>query len=139
AVTSRGEPVALKILPPSKAKKPELLARFQRESKMATQLRHANIVRTYDVGEHNSINFMVMEYLEGETLEDVLKRRVKLPVAEAVHVVHQALLGLQHIHEQGMIHRDLKPANLMLIGPSGNTLKSTVKILDIGLGRETFD
>jgi serine/threonine protein kinase len=142
AVTSRNEPVALKVLPPSKAKKPDLLARFQRESKMATQLRHPNVVRTYDVGTYGDdqlIYFMVMEYLEGETLEDVLKRRNKLPVGEAVTVIHQALLGLQHIHERGMIHRDLKPANLMLIGPKDNLLKATVKILDIGLGRETFD
>ena len=133
AVTSRGEPVALKVLPPSKAKKPDLLARFQRESKMATQLRHPNVVRTYDVGTYGddkSVHFMVMEYLEGETLEDVLKRRGKLPAGEAVAVIHQALLGLQHIHERGMIHRDLKPANLMLIGPKDNLLKATVKILE---------
>src|SRR5258707_2246390 len=80
-----------------------------------------------------------MEHLDGETLEDLLRRRRVLRPEEAVRLVHQTLLGLQHIHEQGMIHRDLKPANLMLVGPKDNLLNTTVKILDIGLGRETFD
>ena len=60
-----------------------------------------------------------MEYLEGETLEEVLQRRGKLPPAEAVRLVYQALQGLQHIHAQGLVHRDLKPANLMLVGARG--------------------
>src|SRR5262249_16573501 len=76
--------------------------------------------------------------LEGETLDDVLERRKKLPPPEAVRVIYQALLGLQHLHEQGMVHRDLKPSNLMLVpagtpGPSDTTQRSTVKILDVRL------
>jgi len=83
----------------------------------------------------------VMEYLEGETLDDVLAGRKRLPPQDGVRLVHQALLGLQHIHEQGMVHRDLKPSNLMLVpAPTRDTtLKSNVKILDIGLAREFFD
>ena len=85
-----------------------------------------------------------MEYLEGETLDDVLWRRKKLPPAEAVRIVYQTLKGLQHIHDLGMVHRDLKPSNLMLTparvsGQQDNTLNSSVKILDIGLGRMFFD
>ncbi len=81
-----------------------------------------------------------MEYLEGETLEDVLARRGKMPPAESVRLVYQVLQGLQHIHAQGLVHRDLKPSNLMLVGstPDG-TLRATLKILDIGLGRTLLD
>ncbi|HMF19540.1 MAG TPA: serine/threonine-protein kinase [Gemmataceae bacterium] len=135
-----GQVVAIKVLPPSKAKNPQLLGRFQREARMALRLKHPNVVRTYQLGEANDVQYLVMEYLEGETLDEVLQRRRKLPPTEAVRLIHQALMGLQHIHEQGMVHRDLKPANLMLAPASGRgdadtTLKSTVKILDIGLGR----
>jgi serine/threonine protein kinase len=143
AAAEDGRTVAVKVLPPSKSQEPQLLARFQRESVMAQKLHHPNVVQTFDVGEYNSLHFIVMEYLAGETLDEVLQRRKKLPMAEAVRLVHQALLGLQHIHEQGMIHRDLKPANLKLVSKhedasEDTTLHSTVKILDIGLGRAMF-
>ena len=143
AVTEPGQTVAVKVLPPSKSHEPQLLARFQRETRMAQKLHHPNVVQTFEVGEYNGLYFMVMEYLAGETLDDVLQRRTKLPMAEAVRLIHQALLGLEHIHEQGMIHRDLKPANLMLVPPEEHpsqdtTLRSGVKILDIGLGRAIF-
>jgi serine/threonine protein kinase len=135
-----GNIVAVKILPPSKVRDPQALARFQREAKMAVKLKHLNVVRAFHMGNASGVYFLVMEYLEGETLEDVLKRRHKLPVGEAVRIVHQTMVGLQHIHEQGLIHRDLKPANLMLVPAAGeNTLGATVKILDIGLGRALFD
>jgi serine/threonine protein kinase len=135
-----GQVVAIKVLPPSKARNPQLLGRFQREARMALRLKHPNVVRTYQLGEAKEVQYLVMEYLEGETLDEVLQRRRKLPPGEAVRLIHQALMGLQHIHEQGMVHRDLKPANLMLVPASGRgdadtTLKATVKILDIGLGR----
>jgi serine/threonine protein kinase len=98
------------------------------------------VVRSFQVGQANNLHYLVMEYLEGVTLEDVLQRRKRLPPGEAVRLIHQALAGLQHIHEQGMLHRDLKPANLMLVpapapGEPDTTLHATVKILDIGLGR----
>jgi serine/threonine protein kinase len=135
-----GQIVAIKVLPPSKASDASLLARFQREARLAQRLNHANIVRTFQMGLMRGLHYLVMEYLEGETLEDVLARRSKLPPGEAVRLVYQALLGLQHIHALGMVHRDLKPANLMLLGGSSeNTLRSTVKLLDIGLGRDLFE
>ncbi|HEV3142265.1 MAG TPA: serine/threonine-protein kinase [Gemmataceae bacterium] len=142
AMTEEGQMVAVKVLPPSKSHEPQLFARFQRETRMAQKLHHPNIVKTVDVGEYNGLFFMVMECLAGETLDDVLQRRKRLPVGEAVRLVHQAFLGLQHIHEQGMIHRDMKPANLMLVPElesfEDTTLHCTVKILDIGLGRALF-
>jgi tRNA A-37 threonylcarbamoyl transferase component Bud32 len=140
AVHTLGQPVAIKVLPPSKAKVPELLGRFQREARLAMKLKHPNVVRAFQTGETDGLYYIVMEYLDGETLEDVLKRRGRLPPPEAVRLIHQALLGLQHLFEQGMVHRDLKPGNLMLLGGSPTSSKdATVKIMDIGLGKALFD
>jgi serine/threonine protein kinase len=139
-----GQTVAIKVLPPSRAKSGQMLARFKREARLALKLNHPNVVRAFQIGESRGVNFLVMEYLEGEPLDEVLQRRKRLPPAEAVRLIHQALLGLQHIHEQAMVHRDLKPSNLMLFptptrGDKETTLRSNLKILDIGLAREFFD
>jgi serine/threonine protein kinase len=144
AIHQLGQIVAIKVLPPSKAKDPTTLARFLREAHLAMRLKHPNVVRAFQVGEANRLHYLVMEYLDGETLDEILVRRKQLPPAEAVRLIHQALLGLQHIHEQGLVHRDLKPSNLMIVpagspGPGDTTARSTVKILDIGLGRALFD
>jgi serine/threonine protein kinase len=139
-----GQVVAIKVLPPSKSRNTQLLRRFRREVKLALKLKHPNVVRSFQVGSLGELHYLVMEYLEGETLDLVLQRRKKLPPQEAVRLVHQALQGLQYIHEQGLVHRDLKPANLMLVPPGGTgtddtTLRATLKILDIGLGRRLVD
>ena len=139
-----GQVVAIKILPPSKAQNPQILARFQREVRLALKLKHPNVVRAFQVGEVSGLHYLVMEYLEGETLDTVLQRRRRLPAQEALRLVAQALQGLQHLHEQGLVHRDLKPANLMLVparaaGEPDSTLRATLKILDIGLGRALFE
>lgn len=151
-----GQIVALKILPASKAADSHILARFQREARLLLQLDHPNIVRAFQIGEFQGVHYLVMEYLEGETLQEVLNRRQRLSWPEAVRLIYQALQGLQHLHERHMVHRDLKPANLMLVYGSENvhhghdnrhkekddedtTWNATVKILDIGLGREIFD
>jgi serine/threonine protein kinase len=148
-----GQIVALKILPASKASNPHTLARFQREARLLLQLDHPNIVRAFQVGEAHGVHYLVMEYLEGETLQEVLQRRGRLPWQEAVRLIHQAFQGLQHLHERHMVHRDLKPANLMLVDGreseketeesrrdnDDTTWDATLKILDIGLGRELFD
>ncbi len=144
AVHNLGQVVAIKVLPPSKGKNPQLLGRFQRELRLALKLKHPNVVRSFQVGEVNGLHYLVMEYLEGETLDFVLQRRKRLPPHEAVRLVYQALMGLQHIHEQGLVHRDLKPANLMLVpgrvpGEPDTTGRATLKILDLGLGRALID
>jgi serine/threonine-protein kinase len=143
AVHPQGQAVAIKVLPPARAAEPVVLARFQREARLAMRLHHPNVIRTFQAGEHQGIHYLVMELLHGETLKEVLLRRGRLPAAEAVRLLYQALLGLQHIHEQGMIHRDLEPGNLMLLpaaaDPADTTLHSTVKLLDIGVGRALFD
>jgi eukaryotic-like serine/threonine-protein kinase len=143
AVHAGGQAVAIKVLPPARAAVPTLLARFQREARLAVRLRHPNVIGAFEAGEHNGTHFLVMELLRGATLKDVLLQRGRLPAAEAIRLIYQALLGLQHVHEQGMVHRDLEPANLMLVPGSTDqadtTLNCTVKILDIGLGRAVFD
>jgi serine/threonine protein kinase len=136
-----GQIVAIKVLPPSLAKDGMLLARFHREAKLAMRLKHPNIVRTFQTGSSGGLQYLVMELLEGETLDELLEKRAQMPPAEAVRLTYQALLGLEHIHSHKLIHRDLKPANMMLVPapPRGNTLDCTVKILDIGLGRVLFE
>src|SRR5262245_8348988 len=139
-----GRPVTLKVLSASKAKDPQVLARFQREARLSTQLQHPNIIRTLQAGESAGVYYIALEHVEGETVEEVLARRGRLPAAEAIRIAHQALLGLQHVFEKGMVHRDVKPANLMLVpgrmpGGPDTTAHSTVKLLDIGLGRALFE
>src|SRR5262249_43273255 len=87
------------------------------------------IVTAHDADEAGGIHFLVMEYVEGQTLADVLAERGPLPVAEACEYIRQAALGLQHAHERGMVHRDIKPHNLM------RTTDQQIKILDFGLAR----
>jgi serine/threonine protein kinase len=144
AVHGRDQVVAIKVLPPSKAKDPETFGRFQREARLAVRFKHPNVVRTFQAGEAEGLHYLVMEYLEGETLEEVLQRRGRLPAAEAIRLIHQVMMGLQHLHEEGVVHRDLKPGNLMLVPPApadgpDTTLQATVKIMDVGLGRALFD
>jgi serine/threonine protein kinase len=144
AVHNLGQTVAIKVLPPSRARDAELLGRFQREARLALRLKHANVVRAFQMGEADGCYYLVMEYLVGETLEEVFQRRRRLPYQEAIRLVHQLLLGLEHMHEQGFVHRDVKPANLMVVpapppdGPD-TTEGSSLKILDIGLVRVFTD
>ena len=144
AVDELGGPVAIKILPPSKAKQPELLARFQRESRLALQLQHHNLARTLHAGEEQGLHIIVMEYLEGELLSDVLQRQKRLEPRDAARILSQALQGLQCLHEQAMVHRDLEPGNIMLLpspehGDKAGLAHVRVKILDLGLGLGLFE
>jgi serine/threonine protein kinase len=144
ASAPNGQTVAVKVLPAAAAANPQVLGRFQREAHNTVKLRHPNCARAFEAGQDRGVHFIVMEHLEGETLADVLKRRGRLPANEAVRLLYQALQGLQHVHELGLIHRDLEPANLMLCraggpSPDDSTLPCIVKLLDIGLGRALFD
>jgi serine/threonine protein kinase len=141
--TTTGQVVALKVLPSSKGRDLHTLNRFQREGRLLTQLDHPNVVRAYQLAQAGNVHYIVMEHLEGETLDEVITRRKKLPPDEAVRLVHQAFQGLDHLHSKKMVHRDLKPANLMVCpgkqsGQPDSTLEATLRILDIGLGRELF-
>jgi len=121
--------VALKILPSSATRSPDLVKRFQREVEAAAKLSHPNIVTAYDANEVNKVHFLVMEYVDGKDLASRVKEGGPLAVAKAVDYVLQAARGLEYAHKAGITHRDIKPANLLL-DKSG-----TVKILDMGLAR----
>jgi WD40 repeat protein len=121
--------VALKVINPGLVRNPSAVQRFRQEVRAAARLHHPNIVTAHDADQAGGLHFLVMEYVEGTGLADLVRERGPLPVAEACEYVRQAALGLQHAHEQGMVHRDLKPQNLMRT-PAGQ-----VKILDFGLAR----
>jgi len=119
--------VAIKVLPKKFTDKTSYLARFEREARTAWRLSHPNIVRAFDLETAGPIHFIAMEYVDGIDLHAKVKRDGPLPVEEAVDLIRQAALGLQHAHEEGLVHRDIKPANLIL------NAKGVVKILDLGL------
>jgi formylglycine-generating enzyme required for sulfatase activity/serine/threonine protein kinase len=121
--------VAIKVLPPTMTKDAAALARFQREVVAAAKLHHTNIVTAYDAGQANGIHFLVMEYVEGSDLSQLVKKNGPFPVAKAVNYILQAARGLEFAHSEGVVHRDIKPANLLL------DKKGVVKILDMGLAR----
>jgi serine/threonine protein kinase/WD40 repeat protein len=121
--------VALKVINRSLAGKPESIDRFRREVKAAARLAHPHIVKAYDADRAGDTHFLVMEYVEGTNLAQVLKGSRKLPIDVACEYARQVALGLAHAHQRGMAHRDIKPANLML------TRAGQVKILDFGLAR----
>ncbi len=125
--------VALKVLPGERAEDPACLGRFLREAQAAAVLDHPNIVRAYDLESDGAVYFLVMEYLDGVTLQELVDRRGRLTPERAAHYVRQAALGLQHAHEAGLVHRDVKPANL-LVSRAG-----IIKVLDLGLARFFLD
>jgi len=124
--------VAVKVIDPSLGGYREVVARFSQEQVLAVRLRHPNLVAAYDAGRAAGCPYLVMEFVEGDSLVRLAQRRGPLAVADACELVRQAALGLQHLHEQGVVHRDVKPSNLMLT-PSGR-----VKVLDLGLARNLY-
>jgi serine/threonine protein kinase len=121
--------VAVKVLPSAKAKDPASLERFKREARAAAILDHPNIVHAYDIDQDEELHFLVMEYVEGASLHDIVKKTGPMDVVRACHYIRQAALGIEHAHQKGLVHRDIKPDNI-LVDRSG-----TVKILDMGLAR----
>jgi eukaryotic-like serine/threonine-protein kinase len=122
-------PVAIKVLADNLAADEAFRKRFLREARLAAQLAHPNVVRVYDSGEANGRPYIVMEYVEGDTLADLLARRGRIAPAEAVELALQVCSGLEHAHRAGLVHRDVKPQNL-IIRPDG-----TIKIVDFGIAR----
>src|SRR5215472_1621985 len=119
--------VALKILPPHLSQRADAHERFDREARAISSLNHPNICHLYDVGSQDGTNFLVMEYLEGETLADRL-RKGPLPLDQMLRYARELCDGLETAHRSGVIHRDLKPGNIMLT-------KTGVKLLDFGLAK----
>jgi serine/threonine protein kinase len=126
--------VALKVLPTAKAEDPSSLERFYREARAVAALDHPNIVRAYDIDQEDKLHFLVMEHVDGSSLQEIIKKTGPMDVVRACHYIRQAAMGLQHAHETaGLVHRDIKPGNI-LIDRNG-----IVKILDMGLARFFHD
>ena len=130
--------VAIKVLRADLARDPSFLNRFRREAHSAAGLNHPAIVSVYDTGEDaapdgTSIPFIVMEYVEGRTLRDVLKSEGALPPRRAMEIVADIDSALDFSHRNGIIHRDIKPANVMI------TQAGAVKVMDFGIARAVAD
>jgi urea transport system substrate-binding protein len=119
--------VAIKVISGKVDKEAE--SRFRREITLLAKLTHPHIVAAYDTGVAGEYPFLVMEFIDGQSLAQIIAHRGALPVAAACELIRQAAVGLTQVHQQGMVHRDLKPGNLMLT-PTG-----IVKLLDLGLAR----
>jgi serine/threonine protein kinase len=122
--------VAVKVLPTAKANDDAALERFYREGRAVAALDHPNIVHAYDIDQDDKLHFLVMEYVDGANLQEIVKRTGPMDIGRACHYIRQAALGLEHAHQQAnLVHRDIKPGNI-LVDRSG-----VVKVLDMGLAR----
>lgn len=119
--------VALKFLPESIAQDGAAMARFHREVRIARQVSHPNVCRVFDIGQTDGLQFLTMEYVDGEDLSTLLRRIGHLPSFKALEIARQLCAGLAAAHDHGVIHRDLKPANVMIDG------RGKVRITDFGL------
>jgi serine/threonine-protein kinase len=146
-------PVALKVLRSNLLVDAEVVTRFYREIRIVGQLSHPNIVRAYDAGPIGERHCLVMEFIDGIDLAQLVRQGGPLPVERVCDCIRQTAQGLQHAHEHGLVHRDIKPSNLMVVGseqwavggkekePAGSALPTargplpTIKILDLGLAR----
>src|ERR1700757_4155910 len=122
--------VAIKVLPPEKVADPARKLRFVQEAKAASALNHPNIIHLYDIAEADGVQFIAMEYVAGETLDQMIRRK-GLRLNEALKCAIQMADALAKAHSAGIIHRDLKPANIMVTGDG------LVKVLDFGLAKLT--
>ncbi|MBI4963328.1 MAG: protein kinase [Desulfomonile tiedjei] len=125
--TSLEMPVAIKMLKHNLAMEPAFLDQFRYEARTIASLNHQNIVKVYDIEELFRTVFIIMEYLEGISVEKMLKGMERVPISQAVNLLLQVCAGLAYAHERGIVHRDIKPANIC-VQPDG-----TAKILDFGL------
>ena len=121
--------VAVKVLSPGFATDPTFIARFRREAQSAASLNHPNIVAVYDWGEDGGNYFIVMEYVAGRTLREVLREYTRLPALEAARIAAEIADALSFAHRNGVVHRDIKPGNVLLT-PTGQ-----VKVTDFGIAR----
>jgi hypothetical protein len=122
-----GRMVAIKTITPELLSDPEVLKRFYREAQSAGTLQHPNIVTIHDLGEANGCPYIVMEYVEGESLREIINRRSDIPLAAKLRLAEQFCEGLSHAHKHGLVHRDVKPANILV------TKAGHVKVVDFGI------
>ncbi|MGB0496553.1 MAG: serine/threonine protein kinase, partial [Kangiellaceae bacterium] len=122
--------LAIKMLRPHLAQNKSFREAFVRESRLAAQLSHPNIVTIYDVGITDDIPYIAMEILEGITLEEILKSKNKLDLKTALNITGQMTLALDYAHQQGLVHKDIKPANILILRD-----KKTAKLTDFGIAQ----
>jgi serine/threonine-protein kinase len=123
------EPVAVKIFRPW-MQSDALLARFKLELSLSRQINHPNIIRLYDLGTADGVRYLTMELLEGADLASRLSKEGTLPLVDGLRFLEQACIGLQAVHERGVIHRDIKPQNLFV------TSDGVVKVMDFGIAKK---
>jgi serine/threonine protein kinase len=128
-----GRKVAIKILSPQFASDQRFVARFRREAKAAAGLNHANVVSVFDTGSEGNVHYIVMEYVEGPTLETTLREEGPLTVARSLRIAEGVCRGLTAAHTQGLVHRDVKPGNVIL------DERGMVKVADFGIARPLDD
>jgi serine/threonine protein kinase len=121
--------VAMKVLNPDLSKNPELVERFRAEARAQANLNHTNLATLYAFMVHEGTAIMVMEFVEGETFAQMIRRRGPIPEVEAIPLFRQALLGIGYAHRAGILHRDIKPSNLML------NKNGLVKVMDFGIAK----
>jgi len=132
--------VALKVIRPDLLADAEVVQRFLREIRVASQLMHPHVVHAYDAGPTGATYFLAMEYVEGPDLATLVRTGGPLPVAQACEYIRQAALALHHAHERGLVHRDVKPPNLLVTSPAAPppgapAAPGIIKLLDLGLAR----
>lgn len=124
-----GRIVALKILRPQYSNDPDFLARFRREAQAAANLSHPNIVNVFDIGQAGGRHYIVMEYVDGQSLKELIHAQAPLPVDRALDLATQIAEAVAHAHRAGIVHRDLKPQNILI------TADDRVKVTDFGIAR----
>ena len=130
--TPRRQPVAIKVLSPEHAAVPDYLARFRQEGRHGTDLDHPHLVRTYAIGHDPAadLHYLVLEYIDGPSAQELLDRHDRLPVGDAVAIVHDIAQALVYTHARAVIHRDIKPGNILL------TAAGAAKLADLGLAKK---
>lgn len=124
-------PCAVKVLAKELSGKPAFVQRFLREAHIMAKLDHPNILRCFDVGEAQGFHYLAMEFVDGGSIQDWLKKRGKFSIADSLHIILACAHALHHAHELKLIHRDMKPDNVLL------TKKGIVKVADLGLAKNT--
>ena len=130
---SLDRPVAIKVLPKKFSTNQNFIERFYREGRAAAKLNHPNIVGAYDVGQAGGHHYFVMEYVDGKTVYDFIVKKKRFEEHEAIEIIRQVALALQHAHQRGFVHRDIKPKNIMI------NSQGVVKLADLGLARAVSD
>lgn len=130
--------VALKIIHPGQSHDPQFVSRFTDEAKTIARLTHPNVVAVYDQGSHHGLPYLVMEFVRGRTLREVLAERRRLQPQEALAIMEQMLAAIAAAHRAGLVHRDVKPENVLVAeapGDTHNIIDGVVKVADFGLAR----